>query len=147
MLLRPWYIFFTDVGIHLAVFNPIVIYKRLADFSKTAEKYLNSHPAGTEKATVIYKGMVFNRVRLLDKNPSATISSTIVKRIQEIAEFVFSGSGVKVFDFWEMTEIVFDHQQIGQVHPGRGAGSSRWIMEGIRDRFLDLLGGVLKMKN
>ena len=116
------YVFFTDIGVHLAVFNPIVIYKRLKDFSETAEKYLNSHPEGMEKATVIYKGMVFNRGRLLDVY--STISSTIMKRIQEIAEFVFSGSSVKVFDFWEMTEMVFDHQRTGEVHPGRGESSS-----------------------
>ena len=70
-----------------------------------------------------------------------------MKRIQEIAEFVFSGSGVKVFDFWEMTVMVFDHQKIGEVHPGRGEGSSPWIMKGIMNRFLDLLGGVLKAEN
>ena len=116
----------------------------MADFRETAEKYLNSHPAGTEKATVIYKGMVYNRGRLHDTY--VTISATIMKRIQEIAEFVFSGSGVKVFDFWEMTEMVFDHQKVGEIHPSRGEGSSPWIINGIMKRFLDLLGGFFNCR-
>ena len=135
------YIFFTDVGVHLAVFNPIVIYKRLVDFNRTVEKYLQAHPENMEKATVIYKGMVFNRGRLIDVY--STVSSTIMKRIQEIAEYIFDKGSVIVFDFWQMTEVVFDHQKVGEVHPGRGIGSSKWIMLGIRDRFLDLLGMIL----
>ena len=85
--------------------------------------------------------MVFNRGRLVDIY--STVSSTIMKRIQEIADFVFKNSEVKVFDFWKMTELVFDHQKTGEVHPGRGEGSSSWIMPAIRDRFLNLLGDLI----
>ena len=72
----------------------------------------------------------------------STVSSTIMMRIQEIAEYVFGDSCVKIFDFWKMTESVFDHQCVGEIHPGRGKGSSYWIGTGLRDRFIGLVSNL-----
>ena len=94
------YVVFTDVGVHLAIFNPIVVYRRLVDFRNSAERYLKAHgDVGQSRfAKIVYKGMLYNRGDL--KEVYSTVSSTIMKRIQEIAEYVFRDSCVKVFDFW-----------------------------------------------
>ena len=138
------YVVFADVGVHLAIFNPIVVYRRLVDFRKSAENWVK---VGSElkfkPGKVIYKGMLYNRGDL--KNVYSTVSSTIMKRIQELAEFVFEKSCcVKVFDFWGLSESVFDHQKVGEIHPGLGAGSSSWIADNVRKRFLGLLANELQ---
>lgn len=120
------YIIFTDIGVHLAIFNPIVVYRRMVDFRESAERYIKASLENNKKpAKIVYKGMCYNRSNLA--SIYATVSSTVLYRIQEIAEYVFSGSCVKVFDFWRMTESVFDHQKVGEIHPGRGEGSSIWL--------------------
>ena len=132
------YVVFTDVGVHLAIFNPIVVYRRLVDVEKSAAHWVK---VGSElkfkPGKVIYKGMLYNRGDL--KNVYSTVSSTIMKRIQELAEFIFGNSCVKVFDFWGLSESVFDHQKVGEIHPGLGVGSSGWITNNVRNRFLGLL--------
>ena len=51
---------------------------------------------------------------------------------------------MKVFDFWGLSESVFDHQKVGEIHPGLGAGSSSWIADNVRKRFLGLLANELQ---
>ena len=99
------YIIFTDIGVHLAIFNPIVVYRRLVDFRKSAERYLEASFENNKKpAKIVYKGMTFNRGDM--KETYGTVSSTIMMRIQEIADYVFEGSCVRVFEFYKLTESV-----------------------------------------
>ena len=135
------YIIFTDIGVHLAIFNPIVVYRRLVDFRKSAERYLEASFENNKKpAKIVYKGMTYNRGDM--KETYRTVSSTIMMRIQEIADYVFEGSCVRVFEFYKLTESVFDHQKVGEIHPGQGQGSSAWIGIAVRDRFLGLVSNL-----
>jgi len=136
------YVFFLDVGVHLAIFNPIVTYRRLVDVRRSAEKWVKaSEQLNMKPGLVIYKGMLYNRGNL--NNVYTTVSSTILRRIQELAEFIFEDSCVKVFDFWAFSETVFDHQRTGEIHPGRGEGTSKWIMTNVINRFVGLLAREL----
>ena len=91
-------------------------------------------------AKIVYKGMTYNRGDM--KETYGTVSSTIMMRIQEIADYVFEGSCVRVFEFYKLTESVFDHQKVGEIHPGQGQGSSAWIGIAVRDRFLGLVSNL-----
>ena len=137
------YVVFLDVGVHLAIFNPIVTYRRLVDVRKSASNWMKAgEELNFKPGVVIYKGMLYNRGNL--NNVYTTVSSTILRRIQELAEFIFKDSCVKVFDFWGFSETVFDHQRTGEIHPGRGEGTSKWIMTNVMNRFIGLLANELK---
>ena len=77
------YVFFTDVGVHLAVFNPIVVYKRLLDFKMTtdryfeeSQKYFENKNAKVEKATYAGIRRLCLLGRLWDENrPSSLLKS------------------------------------------------------------------------
>ena len=45
---------------------------------------------------------------------------------------------VKILDVWPMTELAFDHMDVGNVHPGWGQ-SPEWMLNGLIDYFLDFL--------
>ena len=138
----PEYIILMTHGAHFAAFNPIVFYKRLEDIKKSVQKYKEKSPG----SLIIFKTL--NYIRGDFRKLWSTVSSFNAWRQREMAFKVFGDpklvdmrkpeQQIKVFDVWPMTELAFDHMDVGNVHPGWGK-SPDWMLNEIIDYFVDFL--------
>lgn len=138
----PEYVILMTHGAHFATFNPILFHNRLLDLKQAVEKYKQASP----KSLVIFKTL--NYIRGDFSKLWSTVSGFNAYRQREMAFKIFGDPNVqdmrddkfkvKVFDVWPMTELAFDHMDVGNVHPGWGK-SSDWMLSEIIEYFIDFL--------
>lgn len=112
------YIFVFDLTAHLAVFNPIVLYRRMVAIRDRLKAYFHQRNlmVSDEKSrsVVAYKTMSYTRGGM--EKTFNIVSSSVVKRLTAIVVFVLKDlEELIIVNVWDMGEAVYDC--LADLHP------------------------------